>query len=66
MILGNFEYAEDYGDCTVYGPFRNDRAVELYLNSNFSNPGGYYYDDSGIEPAPENPVNPSHNNRRWY
>lgn len=56
MMLGNFEHAYDAEDCTFYGPFTSEQAVDQFLSRNFSNPGGSSTDDTGTCPPPENPV----------
>jgi hypothetical protein len=54
MILGDEEYAEEIEDCSIYGPFNDDKAVFRELD-NHSNPGAYSFDDSGTEPPPKKP-----------
>lgn len=51
MELGDFEYAEEPEDCTIYGPFNTEQQVMVEL-SQHSNPGGYSLDDSGTRPPP--------------
>mgnify|MGYP006200913339 CR=1 FL=1 len=51
MDLANEEYG-GYDDCTTYGPFYSEDATLKYLDDNFSNPGGFSVDSSGIAPAP--------------
>lgn len=53
LVLGNFEYAYDDSDCTVYGPFKSAEAAEKYLDDNFSNPGAMNEDDSGTRTFPK-------------
>ena len=62
MILGNFEYANDTEDCSVYGPFGSQEATFKELD-NHSNPGGMSVDDSGLEPVPKGAKRP---NRNWW
>jgi hypothetical protein len=47
VILGNFEYAYDEQDCTVYGPFATEEKADEYVSENFANPGSSSTDDSG-------------------
>ena len=58
LVLGNEEYA-DRSDSTTYGPFRSESAANEYLDDNFSNPGGFWVDDSGRRPVPSRAVSPS-------
>lgn len=51
MRLGNFEYAYDDWECTVYGPFDTEEALEKELDRH-SNPGGSFTDRSGRIPPP--------------
>lgn len=52
MVLGNHEYAEEDHDCTTYGPFASEDAVDAELE-NHSNPGGQTVDDSGTADPPD-------------
>lgn len=66
VTLGNFEYAYDESDCTVYGPFANKESAEKELD-NHSNPGTICYDDNGTVAPPKKVVPPSRpfSSRRW-
>ena len=56
--LGNFEYAHDAEDCTIYGPFDSEQAAEGELEHH-SNPGCSCTDDSGTAPVPKDVEPPS-------
>ena len=58
MLLGNFEYAFDPSDCTMYGPFASEEDAIKELDYH-SNPGGYSVDDSGVATPPKLPRAPS-------
>ena len=65
MELAAREYGE-HKEATTYGPFESKEDANDFLHDNFSNPGGYFTDDSGRKPVPTrspngNPVqNPQH------
>jgi hypothetical protein len=52
MRLGDFEYAEERGDCTCYGPFESMEEVDKELDRH-SNPGGSNINESGTKPPPD-------------
>lgn len=56
MELASREYGDER-DATTYGPFPTQDAAERYLSDNFSNPGGWYEDDSGDKPVPKRSPN---------
>lgn len=51
MVLGNFEYAYDDADCTVYGPFDSRDDLEKELDRH-SNPGCLTVNEWGTIPPP--------------
>lgn len=59
MTLGDREYSYDDHDCTNYGPFETEEATDQYRRDNFSNPGGGTISRDGVEPVPEDCVDPS-------
>jgi hypothetical protein len=56
--LGDYEYAYEDHQCTVYGPFTTIESAEKYVRDYFANPGCSETDDSGTEPVPADPVRP--------
>lgn len=52
LTLGDFEYAEDDHDCSVYGPFNSFEAAEQELRRH-SNPGSFCTDDRGTRKPPK-------------
>jgi hypothetical protein len=58
LILGDFEYAWDEHDCTTYGPFKTEEALDKYLRDNFTNPGCGSCDDSGTIDPPKEVTSP--------
>ncbi len=63
--LGNFEYAHDIEDCTVFGPFETEQAANGELKYH-SNPGGSSTDSSGTAPVPKNVTRPSRSPLRSF
>lgn len=51
MELAHEEHA-GREDSDTYGPFASFDAAKQYLDRNFSNPGGWWDDDSGTAPVP--------------
>ena len=47
LVLGNFEYAHNDWDCTVYGTFNSEDSVWDYIHGHFANPGGGSIDSDG-------------------
>lgn len=63
---------EEHGrqeDADVYGPFASLEAAEQFRRDGFSNPGGYWDDDSGTQPVPTHGPNGNKliapTRRRW-
>lgn len=56
MDLANREYGDHY-DSTTYGPFSSEEATMAYLDTNHSNPGSFFTDDSGKHPVPKKSPN---------
>ena len=57
LELANNEYGERE-DAVTYGPFKSEAAAEDYID-NFSNPGGWGTDDSGLTATPKKSPNGS-------
>jgi len=51
LFLADQEYGE-FDDCTCYGPFNDEKAVQDELNCH-SNPGCYSVDNSGTKEPPK-------------
>lgn len=64
LELGDFEYAYDRADCTIYGPFKSEEDAHKELH-NHSNPGAYSIDDSGKRPVPPNVTQPLEQRNRF-
>lgn len=66
LALGKDEHCYDDNECTFYGPFLDERAIDTHL-ANFPNTGSETVDNNGIEPPPDSfePAISEHRNPRF-